>query len=137
MRKILILSMVGLLAACSAEERAGMEREKLESFNLSPAEYEVAAALVEGYKKETGRPLLRSQDYGRAACYARQVQMPAMYSRAHLMYLKNYPEIDRDFYGYFKRQGVGEQMAYQMSQKFKSAYDSCSNAALVKRLFEK
>ncbi len=137
MRKSWIIGTAILLAACSAEERAGMEREKLESFGLSASEYEIASALVVGYKKETGRPLLRSQDYGRAACYARQVQMPAMYSRAHLMYLKNYPEIDRDFYGYFKRQGVGEQMAYQMSQKFKSAYDACSNAALIKRLFEK
>jgi len=122
-----------VIAACSPADRAEMEKNKLESFELTPKQYEIAQALIEGYKKDTGMPMLRSRDYGRAACYAKTVSMPAMYERAHLLYLKNYTEADKDFYGYFARQGVGEHMAWEMSQKFQSAYDKCSTGALLKK----
>ncbi len=125
------------LTACSQTERAEMEKNKLESFELSSKQYEIAQALVEGYKKDTGMPMLRSRDYGRAACYAKTVNMPAMYERAHLLYLKNYTEADKDFYGYFARQGIGENMAWEMSQKFQGAYDKCSTGALLKKRFGK
>ena len=133
---ILSVCLIGL-AACSAEDRAQMEQDKLDSFDLTPKQYEIAQALIEGYKKDTGMPLLRSRDYGRAACYAKTVNMPALYERAHLLYLKNYPEADKDFYGYFARQGIGENMAWEMSQKFQGAYDNCSAGALLKKRFGK
>ncbi len=139
MRVFSIVSFVGILAltACSAEDRAAMEKDKLDNFDLTPKQYEIAQALVEGYKKDTGLPMLRSQDYGRAGCYAKTVKMPAMYDRAHILYLKNYIEADKDFYGFFKRHGIGDNMAWEMSQKFQYAYDQCSTTNLLKKRFGK
>ena len=84
-RTVALLAAGLALTACSAEDRAKMEKDKLESFELTAKQYEIAQALIEGYKKDTGMPMLRSRDYGRAACYAKMVNMPAMYERAHLL----------------------------------------------------
>jgi hypothetical protein len=54
------------LAACSAEQRAQLEADKLESFDLTFDQRAIADALVVGYKAESGVPILRSRDYARA-----------------------------------------------------------------------
>jgi hypothetical protein len=103
-----------------------MEAEKLESFDLTVDQRTIADALLVGQKAETGLPMLRSRDYVRAACYAKSVDMPKSYARAHLLYLQNYSEADRDFYPFFQRQGIDEQTAWAMSEKFRVAYEKCS-----------
>ena len=136
--RIMIALIIAMsLAACSAQDRAQMEKDKLASFELTAKQYEIAQALIEGYKKDTGMPMLRSRDYGKAACYAKTVNMPAMYERAHLIYLKNYPEADKNFYPYFARHGIGENMAWEMSQTFQGAYNQCSTGALIKKRLSK
>ncbi len=125
------------IVACSTEDRAQMEAEKLDQFELTNAQRDVTEALIEGYKKDTGMPILRSQDYARAACYAKSVKMPSRYTRAHLLYLKNYPDADEDFYGFFQKHKVPDQLAYDMSQIFQKGYDACSNTALIKRFMQK
>lgn len=114
------------LTACSAEQRAQMEAEKLESFDLTVDQRTIADALLVGYKAETGLSMLRSRDYARAACYAKSVDMPRRYARAHLLYLENYDEADEDFYPFFQRQGIDENAAWEMSEKFRVAYEKCS-----------
>ena len=130
---LLSIAAAGFLAACSAEQRAEMEADKMASFNLTPKQSEIAGALIEGYKKDAGRQLLRTQDYARAACYAKSVQMPQMYANGHLLYLRNYTEADRNFYGFFAKHGISESMAYQISEKFHSGYDACSTSAQIKK----
>jgi len=136
MKHLLILAGV-LLIACSDAQRSEMEAEKLESFNLTSAQREIADALVIGYKTDTGLPILRSRDYARAACYAKEVRMPARFKRAHILYLSSYPEADKNFYPFFKRHGVSDQVAYDMSQIFQKAYDQCSFSALLKKARKK
>lgn len=114
------------LTTCTAEQRSQMEAEKLESFDLTVDQRTIAEALLLGQKEESGLPLLRSRDYARAACYAKSVDMPKRYARAHLLYLKNYGEADRDFYPFFEHQGIDEQTAWDMSEKFRAAYEKCS-----------
>ena len=114
------------LAACSAEQRAEMESEKLESYDLTVDQRAIADALLVGYKAETGLPMLRSRDYARAACYAKTVDMPSSYARAHLLYLRNYGEVDKDFYPYFNREGIDDNTAWEMSENFRVAYEKCS-----------
>lgn len=125
------------LVACSAEQRATMESDKLDSFNLTASERLIAEALIEGYKKEMGMSMLRSREYGRAACYARKVDMPKRFERAHLAYLANYPEADEDFYGFFSKQGLGEQDAYAVFEHFEKGYEQCEAKALIKERFGK
>lgn len=122
LRTALCLSLV----ACSAEQRAQMEAEKLESFDLTVDQRAVADALLVGYKAESGMSILRSRDYARAACYAKNVDMPKSYERAHLLYLENYGEADNDFYPFFRRHGVDENTAWEMSERFRVAYERCS-----------
>ena len=114
------------LTACSAEQRAEMEAEKLESFDLTVDQRAIADALLAGYKAETGMSILRSRDYARAACYAKNVDMPRSYARAHLLYLENYDEADKDFYPFFDRHGIDDNTAWEMSEKFRVAYEKCS-----------
>lgn len=125
------------IVACSAEQRADMESDKLDSFNLSPMERSVAEALIEGYKKEMGMPLLRSREYGRAACYAKKVRMPTRFHKAHLAYLANYSEADKDYYAFFAKQGLGEQDAYAVFEHFEKGYEQCEAKALIKERFGK
>ena len=130
---LLSIAAAGIIAACSPQQRAEMEADKMASFNLTPKQTEIANALIEGYKKDAGRQLLRTQDYARAACYAKSVQMPQMYENGHLLYLRNYTEADRNFYAFFAKHGISESMAYQISEKFHFGYDGCSTSAQIKK----
>ena len=102
-----------------------MEAEKLESFDLTVEQRTIADALIVGYKAESGLPILRSRDYARAACYAKNVDMPRRYERAHLLYLEHYGEAEKDFYAFFQRQGIDDDTAWGMSERFRAAYDKC------------
>jgi len=103
-----------------------MEAEKMESFDLTVDQRTVADALLVGYKAGSGMPILRSRDYARAGCYAKNVDMPRSYERAHLLYLENYDEADKEFYPFFERQGIDENTAWEMSERFRVAYEKCS-----------
>lgn len=128
MRKVSVLGVVLCcsLVACSAEQRAQMEADKLDSFELTTEQRAIAEALVVGYKAETGMAMLRSRDYARAACYAKTVDMPSRYREAHLLYLENYGEADKDFYPFFQSRGIDDNTAWEMSERFTAAYDECS-----------
>lgn len=139
MKNIFILVSITCLAlaSCSAEQRAEMEGEKMAQFNLTTDQREVADALVEGYKNDTGMSLLRSQDYARAACYAKTVKMPSRFYRVHLLYLKNYTEADSNWEGFFAKHGADVNAAYDMGQIFQKGYDQCSTGALIKKALTK
>ena len=139
MKKIITTILVSTLAltACSAEQRAEMEGEKMEQFDLTSDQREVADALVQGYKNDTGMSLLRSQDYARAACYAKTVKMPSRFYRVHLLYLKNYTEADSNWEGFFGKHGADVNAAYDMGQIFQKGYDQCSTGALIKKALKK
>ena len=122
-----------LIAACSAEDMAEMEADKLGGMNLSPAERAIAEALVEGFKKETGAQMLRSRDVGRAACYAKSVKMPSQFARVHALYLKDYSAVDGDYYGWFRRQGVSDEAAYKFFGHVEEGFNACSIGALAKK----
>lgn len=139
MKRMIIagLGMAICLTSCSAEQRAEMEGEKLAQFELTSDQTEVANALIEGYKKDTGMSLLRSQDYARAACYAKTVNMPSRFYRVHLLYLKNYTEADSNWEGFFARNNADVNAAYDMGQVFQKGYDKCSTGALIKKALQK
>jgi hypothetical protein len=56
---------------------------------------------------------------------AKTVDMPRRYERAHLLYLEHYGEVEKDFYPFFQRHGIDENTAWEMSEKFRAAYDKC------------
>ena len=95
------------LADTNAISQSQLEQRK--------SQRDIAEALVAGFKAETAMPLLRSRDYARAACYAKNVEMPQRYERAHLLYLQNYGEADRDFYPFFQGHGIDENTAILVS----------------------
>ncbi|AKM10829.1 hypothetical protein [Croceicoccus naphthovorans] len=121
------------LGACNLDTES-MEADKFASMNLTPEERAVAEALVAGFKKDTGLPILRSREYGRAACYAKTVDMPDHLRSAHLAYLANYTEADADYYGFFARRGLGEQNAYEVFQRYEAADRKCSAGGLLGRI---
>jgi hypothetical protein len=121
------------IAGCSAGQRAEMEADKLAQYDLSASQTDIAQAFVAGMKIENNTPLLRSRDYARIACYAKSVEMPARMKRAHLLYLENYVEADRDYYPFFARQGIGEQLAYDMFEIYRAAWDECSLGRMMKK----
>ncbi|WP_066555650.1 hypothetical protein [Croceicoccus bisphenolivorans] len=123
------------LLVLSACDGLADDSDRFDNLNLTSEELEVAQALVTGFKKETGLPILRSREYGRAACYSRMVEMPDHLKRAHLAYLADYPEADADYYGYFAKMGVSETDAYEVYQRFEVADEKCSADALVRKLF--
>lgn len=123
-----------LLVACDTEK---MEGDKLDSMDLSEKERQVAEALVEGYKKEMGTPILRSRDYGHAGCYAKSVRMPSSYHNVHLKYLRNYTEIDNDFYPWFRSQGLSDDTAYKISEYVQAGFEECTVGNLLKKRFSK
>lgn len=118
--------LLATLAGCTAEQRERMEAEKLDSFELTSEQRTIAEAFVAGFKAEMHLPLLRSRDYAKAACYAKRVEMPSWHARAHLLYLEHYVEADRDFYGFFQRHGIDEKTAWEMSERYRAAFDACS-----------
>ena len=121
------------VAACSAEQREEMEADKLAQFELSESETEIAEAFIAGMKIETRRPLLRSQDYARIACYAKTVDMPRRMERAHMLYLKDYVAADKDYYGFFGGHGINDQLAYDMGTIYRTAWEDCSLGAMMKK----
>jgi hypothetical protein len=114
-----------LVAACSEAELAEMEGDRFDKMNLSARQLKVAQAMVAGFKKEFGIPVLRSREYLRAGCYAKKVNVPLAFEDAHLSYLANYVEADRDYYGFFSRQGLSEQHAWAVSEAFHRAQAAC------------
>lgn len=137
MKYILAMATILTAAACGSVDPAEMEARQFEKMNLDARQREVAGALVEGYRKETGRDLLRSSDYGRAGCYALKVEMPSRFHSAHVAYLKDYTEIEKTYYEWFARRGVGEDDAWTIGQKVTETLDQCSAGALVKELISK
>lgn len=131
MRRIKLIFGAITLSACSAGEIAEMESDKVDKMNLSASERVIAEALVEGYKKETGAPMLRSRDYAHAACYAKNVKMPTHFARVHAQYLKDYSSVDRDFYGWFRRQGVSDDAAYKFYSYVVKGFEACLLARLT------
>ncbi len=121
-----------MLAACDADLEQ-MEAGKLDSYGLSEQERVVADALIEGYKKETGMPILRSREIARAACYARSVDMLSRHHNAHLAYLRDYTAVDENFYPWFSAQGISEQEAWKIGERVKKGYADCSMSALIKK----
>ena len=114
-----------------------METDKLESMDLNRAQMEIAEALVMGMKKDMGTPIMRSQDYGRAGCYAKTVEMPDTYYKAHMLYLRDYDTIDKDYYAYFKANGVTDDTAWKMGEIVAKTYDDCGIGALLKKRLKK
>jgi hypothetical protein len=129
---VAITALAVTLGACGGVDTEQMEAEKLEQMELTNEQRIIAEALIAGQKKETGIPVLRSRDYAAAGCYAKTVQVSRGQSRAHEAYLRDYAEADKDFYAWFKRQGVGEQEAYAISQAVHAALDECSLGSLLK-----
>jgi len=136
LKTIAALGAFALLAACDADLEQ-MEAGKLDSFGLSEHERAIAGALVEGYKKETGMPILRSREYARAACYAKSVEMLSSHNNAHLAYLRDYTAIDENFYPWFTAQGISEQDAWKIGERVRKGYADCSVGALIKKRLAK
>lgn|GEM_PF-1925093 len=130
------ISAACLLAACDANLEQ-MEADKFASFGLSDSERAVAEALIEGYKKEMGMPVLRSRDYGRAACYAKSVVMSSRHNDVHIAYLRDYSNIDADYYRWFANKGYSEQDAWKISERVLKGYADCSMGALIKKRMAK
>ena len=135
-RKVALGGLCALaLAACSQEEIAGMEGERLDGMKLSAAEREIAEALIEGYKKSANLPVLRSRDYAHAACYAKKVKMPSRFERVHAAYLRAYPDIDDNFYPWFATRGISEEAAYSFWEHVEQGFKDCSIGSLLKKRF--
>ena len=120
------------LGAC---DMAQMEADSLDSMELTDQQREVAEALIVGYKKERGNIPLRSRDIAHAACYARSVRIASSYHDVHLKYLRDYTAIDKDFYPWFRRQGMSDDAAYKLAQWVQEGFEECTMGALLKKRF--
>ena len=137
MRAIIICVLTFLAAACSQQDMAEMQTEKLSEMGLDAREIAIAEAVIEGFKKETGMPVLRSRDVMRAGCYAKSVDMPSQHHRVHKLYLADYTEIDKNFYPWFNAQGVDDNTAYDIAQRVSKGFDECAVGKLLKKRFSK
>ena len=115
----------GSLAACEEQDMAEREQSRLEKYELTAKETEVARALLAGYRIEMGISRLPYREYDTAACYARAVNMPDQYHRAHLIYLENYPKADDDWNNFWAETGIGITTANAMSDLVEKAYAVC------------
>lgn len=126
-----------LLAACSAEDRAQMEADRLDKLELSDDERTIAEAYLVGWKKAARRDMLKSREYAQAACYAKSVKMPSSLHRAHLLYLEDYTAIDKDYYAFFKSKGISDSAAERMGNIYVETFESCTLGAMMKRAMSK
>ncbi len=123
-----------LLATCSPEQRAEMESERLDRYNLTEDQREIADSYIKGWKKSARRDLLRSREYGAAICYAKSVDMPASLRKPHLLYLEDYTEIDKNYYAFFRSHGISESSAERMGKISFETFNSCTPKAILKRV---
>ena len=123
-----------MLSGCGDTQQA--EGERLDRMNLTPEQREVAQAFIIGMKKDTGLPILRGRDYGFAGCYAKRVQMPVNLKRAHIAYLSDFAQADKDYYAFFARMNVDEQAAWDLFQRYEAAEEQCSAGAMMKQLLD-
>lgn len=134
MNKLRLIAATSLaLAGCDAADFAKMETDKLTQMGLTPEQMSVAKALIEGYKKEVGRPVIRSRDVMRAGCYAKTVDLPAHHSRVHKLYIADYAVIDQNYYPWFNKQGIDDQTAYEIGNKVTAAYEECSLGSQIRK----
>lgn len=122
--KLLALIAPVLFAACGGD-RTGSASAKLDDMQLTADQRVVAAALVEGFRSETGEGSLSDAEIERAACYAREVDMPAAFDDVHAQYLADYTAIDQDFYTWFKEKGVSMEDAWDISKRVKAGFEAC------------
>lgn len=121
-RSISLAISLALCAACSPPDGG----EVLDGLNLTSSQRAIADALIEGQLKASTIPMLRKRDYLAAACYAQKVDIPAHLGHTHRAYLANFTEADSDYYGFFARQGVSEQAAYSIFERYEAAMEQCS-----------
>ncbi|MBE5074451.1 hypothetical protein IM511_09045 [Erythrobacteraceae bacterium E2-1 Yellow Sea] len=109
-------------AACSPPDGGDV----LDGLNLTSSQRATADALIEGQLKASAIPMLRKRDYLAAACYAKKVDMPSHMGNAHRAYLANFEEADKDYYGFFAKQGLYEETAYSVFERYEAAMKQCS-----------
>lgn len=136
MRAIVLAFAAALgIAACDLADAEKIEAAKFDRMDFRPGERAIAEALVDGFKREVGREILRGRDYAHAACYARTVEMPTRFSRVHARYLENYAEIDADYYPWFAARGYDEQAAYEFGNIVVDAFEECEIGSLLRKAF--
>ena len=134
MRRLCFIAAILLVTACDMEK---MEGDRLDSMELNESQRIIAEALIEGYKKEMGGVPLRSRDIMHAGCYAKTVRIPSSYHNVHIKYLRNYTEIDNNYYPWFRSQGLSDDTAYKVSEWVNDGFEKCSTGALLKKRFSK
>jgi len=122
--KFLAVLVPVLLAACGGD-RSASDAAKLDAMELTADQRAVAGALVEGFRSETGEGSLSEAEIERAACYAREVDMPAAFADVHALYLADYATIDQNYYAWFKEKGVSMDDALDISERVKAGFEAC------------
>ena len=130
MHRSLTLCAMGLalaLGACSQEmftpeaKRVGA----IEKFKLDAAQADIMDAYFEGMTKKSpeGRFIRRWSQI--SACYASRINIEPRYDVVHRDYIRDFVEVERDYYPWFQRRGVSDDAAYQIGQKVKKTSDFC------------
>ena len=131
MRYVAMIATLGI-CACSPADGADV----FEKMNLTDSQRKTAEALIEGQLAASVIPVMRQREYLYAGCYAKRVEMPASYEKAHRAYLANFTEADNDYYGFFAKHGLGEEAAYSVFERYEAADKQCSGTGLLDRLSE-
>ncbi len=113
------------LSACGGDQSA-KDAEKLDGMDLSSDQRAVAEALIDGFKSETGTNAVTDAELERAACYAKNVDMPDAFADVHKLYLADYAAIDEDFYPWFEENGVSMDDAWDIAERVKEGFEACS-----------
>jgi hypothetical protein len=122
--------LVILLAGCDQLASDSSERfeASFEIYKLTETEKETARAFAKGLSRDTGFSLMSTKSQNRAICYAvKSNDMPESYRRAHLLYLENYIEADKDYLAWFKKRGVDSETANQMGAMYLKYFEQCDS----------
>lgn len=139
MKKLNISIASLVLTSCSIHDASTAQDRELQkraaNLHLTSAEMDIANALISGFATETGAPVINSRDVGHVLCYAVHVEMPERYTIPHLDYLKNYVEVDKDYYGWFKMKGVPGTDAKAMGDIYLKAFNECKSLGPRVKIF--
>ena len=126
----LLLCAIGVvltLSSCSSETFTpeAKRADAIEMFKLTSAQTDIMDAYFEGLSKSGEEGKFTRRWTRIAACYASRVVISQKYDIVHRAYIRDFEEIEKDYYSWFQRRGVGEDAAYEIGQKVKKAADFC------------
>jgi hypothetical protein len=115
------------ITACSGEmfTPEAKRADAIKTFNLTTAQIDIMDAYYQGISKDDPEPAMSRRWTRIAACYASQIEIADKYDIPHRDYIRDFAAVEKEYYEWFQRRGIGQDAAYDLGERVRKTSDKC------------